>query len=121
MNTKKALVAATNIAIIVAAVLLVVVVTKRYLFTATEVTPAKPTVSAPIVVGTNISIPGVEWSRTRKTMIVALNEECRFCTESAPFYKRLLAKASVNKNLQVIAVLPQDPANARRYLNSLGV
>lgn len=120
MNTKKTLIAATNLAIIVAAGALGVVVAKRYLFT-TAATPAIPAASAPIVPGTNISLPGVEWSRSRKTMIVALNEQCRFCTESAPFYKRLLAKANGNKNFQVVAVLPQDPVDARRYLDSLGV
>ena len=120
MNTNKTLLAATNLAIIAAAVLLGIVVAKKYVFT-TVATPAIPAAAAPIVPGTNISLPGVEWSRSRKTMIVALNEQCRFCTESAPFYKRLIEKANGNKDLQVIAVLPQDPANARRYLDSLGV
>ncbi len=121
MSINNRLVAATNVAIVVTAVLLGIVCVKKYLLTFTITTPTKPAAPAPIVVGTNISIPDVVWSRSRKTMIVALHEGCRFCTESAPFYKRLVAKANGNKNLQLIAVLPQDPINARQYLDSLGV
>lgn len=121
MDSNNRLVAAINVSIIVTAVLLGVVCVKKYLLTYITTTATKPAALAPIAVGTNISIPNVVWSRSRKTMIVALHEGCRFCTESAPFYKRLIAKANANKNLQLIAVLPQDPINAGLYLDSLGV
>lgn len=82
---------------------------------------SKTAAQAAIAVGTNISIPGVDWSRSRRTMVVALQEGCAFCTGSAPFYKRLVAKATGNENLRLIAVLPQDQIEARRYLDSLDI
>ena len=112
------LAAITNLAIVAVALLLGFVCVKKYLLTPTNARPAEP---APIVVGTRISLPDVDWSRTRKSMVVALNRECRFCTQSAPFYKRLVEKANGNKNLQLVAVLPHDPNTAHQYLDSIGV
>lgn len=118
MNTEKKLITVVNIAIVAVALTLGVVVVKKYLLTAP---PTKPPELPPIVVGTQISIPEVVWSRSRRTMVVALHEQCPFCTQSAPFYKRLVEKANENKNLQLIAVLPHNPSDARKYLDSIGV
>jgi hypothetical protein len=112
----KGLVTVTNLAIVIVALLLSVLCVKKYLLV-----PAKPTPLPPITLGTKISIANVDWSRSRRTFVVALQEGCHFCTESAPFYKRLVVRASTNKNLRLIAVLPQDPIAAQRYLDSVGV
>lgn len=119
MNTGNRLITALNLTIVVVALALGIVCVKKYVLT--DPAPAKLPEPPPIVVGTHISIPDVVWSRSRKTMVVALHEQCPFCTQSAPFYKRLVEKASGNKNLQLIAVLPHDPGNARKYIDSLGV
>jgi hypothetical protein len=118
MNARNRLVAITNFAIVVVALLLGIVCVKKYLLTPTKAKPAEP---APIVVGTRISIPDVEWSRSRKTMVVALHRQCPFCSQSAPFYKRLVEKVNGNQNLQLLAVLPHDPVIAHQYLDSIGV
>ena len=118
MKTRKRLVAIINFAIVAVALLLGYVCVKKFLLTPAAAKPADP---APIVVGTRISIPDVVWSRTRKTMVVALLRDCRFCSQSAPFYKRLVEKANGNKNLQLVAVLPHDAATTQEYLKSIGV
>ena len=112
----KSLITVTNVAIVVVALLLSIVCVKKYLLA-----PAKPTPLPPITIGTKISIADVDWSCSHRTFLVALQEGCHFCTESAPFYKRLVARASANKNLRLIAVLPQDPIAAHQYLDSVGV
>lgn len=51
---------------------------------------------------------------------MVLQKDCRFCTESAPFY-RDLASAAPSKALRLLAVLPQDESVARDYLKSIDV
>lgn len=54
-------------------------------------------------------------------MILYLSTTCRYCHESAPFYKRLLEKHSNDKNVKLIAVLPQKIEESKEHLKSLGV
>ena len=80
-----------------------------------------PPVSSGPVAGTRISLPGVDWSDARQTLLIALSKECRFCSESAPLYERLAREAARRKDVRLIAVFPQDGAEARKYLDELGV
>lgn len=105
-----------NVAIIVVALLLGIVVVRKYLLEARS-NSASPSVA----VGTKLSIRDVDWSKSQDTLLLVLREGCRYCAESAPFYQRLVAKASGNKDLRLIAVLPQNPGDARKYLDTLGV
>ena len=73
-----------NIAIIVAAVLLVALAINRFLL--------KPK-SAPInqaadylKAGDKVTLPGFDWTRSERTLVMALSTNCRYCTESAPWY-----------------------------------
>lgn len=104
-----------NIAIIVVAVLLCVVLAKRFLF------PPTPTPSEPgIVAGTPVAIPTVDWSKSDKTLVLALQKDCHFCTDSAPFYRTLVTAAAA-KSIRLLAVLPQEESVGREYLKGLNV
>jgi hypothetical protein len=104
-----------NVAIIVVAIMLGVVLVKRYFSPATplEAAPAAP-------VGAKLQLPGVEWAKNNQTVVLALQEGCHFCSDSAPFYQRLAAEAA-RRNIPVVAVLPQSVEVGRRYLDSLRV
>jgi hypothetical protein len=71
-------------------------------------------------VGTKLSLVGVDWSKSDRNLVLALSSTCHFCTESAEFYKMLVPEAA-GHGIPVIAVLPQAPAEARSYLDGLGV
>jgi hypothetical protein len=71
-------------------------------------------------IGTKILLPGVDWSRSRQNLVLALSTTCHFCSESADFYKKLLP-AAADRGIPVVAVLPQTPAAGRLYLDGLGV
>ncbi|HEX7313987.1 MAG TPA: redoxin family protein [Pyrinomonadaceae bacterium] len=107
-----------NVAIVVVALLLGAVLVKRYLLPQ-PVNPG-PAASARIQPGTKLSLPGVDWGRSNKTLLLALSTTCHFCTESAPFYQRL-ARAAEAKGVKVIAVLPQPESEARQYLSELAI
>jgi hypothetical protein len=70
-------------------------------------------------VASKVSLPGVDWARNRRTLVLALSTQCHFCTESAPFFQRV-AKAAGGR-VKLLAVLPQPTVDAQNYLREVGV
>ena len=77
---------AANVAIILVGILLGTVLVKNNLFSSPPALAAPPPAIAP---GTKLSVEGVDWKTNGRTLVLALSVGCRYCTESAPFYKRL--------------------------------
>jgi hypothetical protein len=111
-NWKTRLDIAVNVAILCVCVLIAVIGVKKFLLNS-----APPAASMPKT-GTHLRLAGVDWSRADRTLVMALNTHCHFCSESAGFYQRLLRAASVSK-VPVVAVFPQPTAEAREYWASL--
>jgi thioredoxin-related protein len=116
-KTLKSIEVVANILIIIVAVVLVVVLGQRYFTPAQPQRPNVPRRTAPAV-GDNVSLHDIDWSQNRKNVLLVLQEGCRFCTESADFYKTLL-KRTKDKGVNVVAVLPQSRDEARKYLDKL--
>lgn len=106
----------SNIAIIVVAVAICAVLVKQYFLKSPQPGPRQP------VIGSKITLPGMDLTSSDRTLLLVLQEGCRYCTESGPFYQKL-AQEAADKGGQVklVAVLPQDPDEGRRYLSGLGV
>src|ERR1051326_7578998 len=104
-----------NIAIILVAVSLAVVLVKRFVFTSRS----EPTVQSNI--GAKLSQPDIDWSKSNKNVVLMLSNTCHFCTESAPFYKRLVQEQAQRGTFRLTAVLPQPVSDGQKYLNGLGV
>ena len=71
--------------------------------------------------GTQIAVPGVSWSDSDETVVLALSNKCHFCTESAPFYQKLMRELAAQKNVRVVAVFPQEIDEGKKYLDGLNV
>lgn len=106
-----------NTATIVVSILLSVVLVKVFLL---------PQSSAPLrlpgpLVGMNIkaSIPDIDWAKNDRTLVLALSTHCHFCTESAPFFRRLTDETG--RQVKIVAVLPQSAGEAQTYLTGEGV
>src|SRR5215204_4368903 len=116
---------AANVAIIVLAILLGGVVVKRYLWTSAPVqgsAAAQPPDAPPTIKpGANVQVADYNWSESDNTLVMVLSTTCHFCTESGPFYKRLVEARSDKKKVRVVAVFPQGETDARQYLEKLGV
>jgi peroxiredoxin len=65
-------------------------------------------------------LQGIDWSKSRQNLVLALSTGCRFCSESADFYRRLVPSAASN-GTRVLAILPQPVSGGRSYLEGLGV
>jgi len=113
-GTVKKIEVAANIAIIAVAVMIgVVLIHKYYIRSKTKELPT-------VLIGTKISIPNIDWSKNRQSLVLALQAGCHYCSESAPFYQRLASEASARK-IPLVAVLPQTIEEGQNYLNSLNL
>jgi thioredoxin-related protein len=104
-----------NIAIILVAIALVVVLAKRYVFTGPTSESPQPNI------GAKLSVPGIDWSKNNKNLVLLLSDSCKYCTESAPFYQRLVQERAQRQTFHLIATFPQPVSEGRKYLNGLGV
>lgn len=108
---------AANICIIVVALLLVGVVVQKYFFSNAAVNQ-KARVQP--VIGSKLNVSDVNFSSQPKTLVLALQTGCRFCNESASFYKRIIENIQ-NKSVKIVAVLPTDIEESKAHLNELGL
>ena len=72
------------------------------------------------IVGLQLSMPGIDWSKSQRSVVIVMSTACHFCTASSDFYKRLVAMASQN-HVAVVAVFPQSPKDISEYLNRVKV
>ena len=111
--------ALANIATIVVSLLLSIVLVRQFLLPRPR--RAQPAVGAQASRGTDLtrSLPGIDWGRNGRTLVLAISTGCHFCTESGPFFQRI--KREAGKDVKLLAVLPQSTAEAEKYLGGLGV
>jgi peroxiredoxin len=104
-----------NVAIIFIAIILGAILVNRYLLSA----PTPPAVAERpgIQSGTKLSLPGMEWGRSRRTLLMVLSTNCHYCTESAPFYQKLAQEKTKHTDVGLLAVLPQSVEESRKYLD----
>jgi hypothetical protein len=107
----------SNIATIVVASLLSAVLIRVYLFPMWFAHRA----ASEVRIGTSIKnrLPDMDWAKNGRTLVMALSTQCHFCTESAPFYRRLAGATA--GNLKTVAILPQPVPEAQHYLSGEGV
>lgn len=108
-----------NIAIIVVAIALVAVLVKRFVFNKDQ--NASTDQAVPSNLGNKLSQLDVDWSKSDRNLVLMLSNTCHYCSESAPFYKRLVQERTNRNTFRLTAVLPQTVAEGRTYLNGLGV
>lgn len=77
-----------------------------------------PAIKPPVsLVGSSVSLRGVDWAKKSQTLVIALKDGCHFCAESAEFYRRLDRDGSVRKKTRFIAALPGSLPDSQVYLN----
>lgn len=106
---------AANIAIVLVVILIGIVFTRNYLLSPHSVSGSRD------YRGSRVALPGVDWAQHEQTLLLVLDEGCRFCTESAPFYQRLAHEMATNSKVRLVAVLPQEISESKQYLSRLNV
>lgn len=112
-----------NIAIIAIAILIGIVAYQKY-FKKTDPSPqTQQQAQQPIIpVGAKLSLGNIDWTKSKKNIVLALQDTCKYCSESAPFYQRLIPKAEKN-SIPIIAVFPDSGTidQNKKYLDGLKV
>jgi thioredoxin-related protein len=66
-------------------------------------------------VGSIMNVPGEDFSAAGNTLIVALQQGCHYCSESVPFYQKIINGRA--NGLHLMALLPED--NRPQYIQDL--
>jgi hypothetical protein len=72
-------------------------------------------------VGKKLHLDGLDWNRAQKTVVFYLSSSCRYCTESGPYYRRLVANNLDSNSFRFIAILPQPTEMSKDYLNRMNL
>ena len=105
-----------NIALALAAMLFIGILGKRYVWE--KVYPTSP---QGIRQGSRIDLPSIDWSKSDQTLLLGVSTTCHYCSESAPFYQKLVREVADNRNTRIMAYLPQSVAEGQKYLGDLKV
>jgi hypothetical protein len=68
-------------------------------------------------VGERVRGLDIRWQDSEHTLVLALSTRCQYCTDSAPFYRRLVGSAQ-RQGIRVVAALPQASVEAHAYLRA---
>jgi hypothetical protein len=70
-------------------------------------------------VGSTIAISDEQFSAHEETLILALQDGCHYCSDSASFYQRLEHMAQDKSGLHLMIIMPRP--DAHDYINKLGL
>lgn len=108
MKWKSGLDVAANVAILGVCILIGVIGVKKFLLD-------DPHAAAHLLrKGSRIELPGVDWGRADRTLVLALSTQCHFCDDSSEFYRRLAPEAAA-AGVPLVAVFPQSTDEARTH------
>jgi hypothetical protein len=121
-RSEKTLEMAANLSVIIVAFLGCILLTKSLLYGGRSPMPVAPKASdATPEIGFRIALPDVDWTAHKRTMVLVLSTRCRFCSESAPFFRRLAQEVKGSGDTAMIAIFPQDVKEGAAYLRNLDV
>ena len=103
---------ATNVVVVLFAVVAIGVLVKNYF--------APPDAKTSVSVKTGSVLPeiaGVDYKQTPRTLILALNVDCRYCTRSVPFYNSLaVARQENTSQVNIVAAfINKDATLVKSY------
>jgi hypothetical protein len=108
-----------NLAIVVVAFAIVGVLGYKFFWA----TPDLPKEMVEVKVGESLNLPNVDWAQNKQTLVLALAKGCHFCTESAPFYQKIIAQLGNASQIKLVAAFPHSIEDGKTYLkeNSLQI
>lgn len=104
-----------NAAIIVAAVFLLGLLAKKLFW------ERPPDHNYRIATNARLAIKDIDWTKADRTVLIALGNECKYCADSAGFYRRLMQGLANNHDTRVMALFPEKESGGEAYLRELGI
>lgn len=113
----KILEAFANIAILIVALLLI-----ASIFRNRKVMFSKPSNQQEALGKVLAAPPGISWGDRDHTLIIAIQDGCRYCESSLPFYRDLTALEKGGETLRHISIIMPDQASIEEaYLKQAGL
>ena len=103
-----------NIAILLVALVLSGLLVRKFFFQ-----PQSPNYR--LTTDAKIRINGINWAKSDRTVLLALSKECKYCSGSAEFYRRLAAGVASQTNTRLLAVFSEKESEAETYLKRLEI
>lgn len=107
----------TTIAVLAVCILILARAARSY--SAPAVAPAASIAPASPAIGDRLApIAGIDFSASPRTLVMAVQSSCHFCSESMAFYRELGQRRSAANRLAVVA--PDDVETAKKYVAAHG-
>ena len=109
---KQVLEVVTNFVVLVAAIVLVAFLTRAYFTTPSKRAAAKLPASASIG-----EIKDLDYGDAHRILILVLSTQCKYCVQSAPFYRTLASmRGNLVQHTRILGVFPEDEASVKSFL-----
>ena len=109
----------TSLAVLAVCILILAQAVRSYLPSPPPLPSVAPSAPTRLSPGDRIEpIAGLDLTASPRTLVLAIQSSCHFCTESMAFYRELSRQKNASLRLAVVA--PDDPATARAYVASHG-
>ena len=105
-----------NIAILFVALVLSALLVRTFVFQ-----PAQQNPNYRLTTNATLRINGINWADSDRTVLLALSKECKYCSDSAEFYRRLAAGVASQTNIRLVAMFSEKELEAEAYLKQLDV
>lgn len=105
-----------NIAILIVALVLSTLLVRKFFF---QPVPQSPNYR--LTTDATLRIDGINWGDSDRTVLLALSKECKYCSQSAEFYRRLAAGIASQDNTRLVAVFSDKESEGEAYLKQLEV
>jgi hypothetical protein len=107
-----------NVAIIVVALMIVAALGRQYLLPPGRNPPQRAAPAKVPASGTPVALADVDWRGNGRTLLLVVSTACHFCTQSAPFYQRIVKE---HGDVRLIALVPQPASEGQAYMKKLGL
>ena len=105
-----------NIAIVLVALVLSGLLVRKFFFQRSAQSPGYL-----LTTNAKLRISGINWADSERTVLLVLSKECKYCSGSASFYRRLAAGLASQTNTRLLAVFSEKDSDAEAYLQRLEV
>lgn len=105
-----------NIVIVLVALVLSGLLVRKFFFERSAPGP-----NYQLTTDAKLRIDGINWADSDRTVLLALSKECKYCSGSAEFYRRLAAGIASQNNMRLLAVFSEKESEAEAYLKRLEV
>lgn len=79
--------------------------------------PPTPSFTPVLGLGDELALAGIDWSQSRRTVLLFASTTCPACRESAPFYRELARRVMPRSSIRFFVAAEEPVSTTRAWLN----